>query len=200
MSVAVASIVVPFRMAMTMPVPSSIASSTSATPVPTASASTATVPATSRWIRISRRIGRVERESDHHIVRSCLRGASDDQLGASRRTQADRNRGSPIGIGDRGVGVQLPIRHPGVEPKHDARSRNQAPTGIGRLDYQWRGQGTADRAALSVTGDRAQLGRQLIPGKGHIAAAGREEEGSDRRERSGKRTRSKTRSSHTSPC
>jgi hypothetical protein len=145
-------------------------------------------------------MGRGERESDYHIVRSGLRGASDDQLGASRRTQADRNRGSPIGIGDRGVGVQLPIWNPGVEPKHDGRSRNQAPTGIGRLDYQWRGQGTADRAALLVTGDRAQLGRQLIPGKGHIAAAGGEEEEDDGRERHRKRTRSKTRSGHTSPC
>lgn len=185
----------------TTAVTAAIATAATATAsAPTATTTSPAVPAsTSRWIRISRRIGCVESESDYHTVRSGWRSPSDDQLSAGRRTQSDRDRCPAIGIGDRGIRIQLPIGHPGIEPKYDARSRHQAPTGVGRLDYQWRSQGTADRAALLVTRDRAQLGRQLISGKGDVTAAGGEEQGNDKRESAAKRTRSKTRSRHTSP-
>ncbi len=162
---------VPVIMSMAMPVPTaSIIATPTIPPAPTATAGAtvitasttiaatrtiaATLPAApapaSRRIWIARRLSRIEGESDHHIIGSGLGGASDDQLGADRRTQPDRNRRSPIGIGDSSVGVQLAIGHAGIEAKHDRRSGNEAPAGVGCLDDQRRSEGAADRPALLV--------------------------------------------------
>jgi hypothetical protein len=168
-----------------------------------ASAIAAVTTSASRWIRIPRGIGRGERESHQHIIRGCLCRTSYDQLSADWRTQPDCDRRPASSVGDRCVGVQLAVGNASVEAKHDRRSRNQASAGIGRLDNQWRSQWAADRAALLVTRDRTQLGRQLISGKGDIGAASTEEEGNDGNdERKGLTSRpgSETRDSHTSPC
>jgi hypothetical protein len=181
-------------------IPASLTAAGTATSASATGPATTSTTSSSRWIRIPGRIGRGERESHQHVIRGGLCRTSYDQLSADWGTEPDCDRRPASSVGDRGIGVQLAIGNASVEAKHDRRSRDQAPAGIGRLDYQWRSQGTADRAALLVTRDCAQLGRQLISGKGDVTAAGAEEERNDEREGLTSRPGSETRGSHTSPC
>jgi hypothetical protein len=172
-----------------------------AVPAVPAVPASAIATSTSGGLWRARRVGRVEGESDSDITRRGLDGASHHLLSAHQRAKSDRDRGSTICVGDRTVGVELTIRDTRVEAKDDRCSWNQASAGISRFDDQRRRQRAVDCAALSVTRDRAQIGRPLLSRKGDVAVAGAEAEEGGSEERQGLETMgSETVAAHTMPA